>query len=391
MKILHIVNAYPPAWETGGPARIVYDISKELVKRGHIVTVYTTDILNSKSRLKNTKNPVCIDGVNVFHFKNLSNTLASKNIPIALGMMPALKLDVKNYDVIHAHLSRCFQSILVHHYAKKFEIPYILQPRGALPVTNKRKQKRLFDSFFGYSIIEDASKIIASSKIESDHYRDVFHDFPYEKVVHLPNSIDLKPYHNLPKKGGFKEKYSLDDSTKILLFLGRIHEIKGLDLLLQAFSEVVKCLRGLKLVIAGPDDGYLSRLRLFVKQLGIEDSVLFLGPLYEKDKLQAYVDADVFVLPSKSESFGNVVLEALACGTPVIVTKNCGVTEYLGSDCGCIIDYNEEQLRTTLIKFLQDTDLKRGCGERGKRLVFKEFDMDKIVGKLEELYRSMLS
>ena len=170
--------------------------------------------------------------------------------------------------------------------------------------------------------------------------------------------------------------------------MGRIHEFKGIDMLVRAFADLVKELDDAKLVIVGPDDGYTSTLKKIVTSLKINDKVLFTGLLFERDKLEAYVDADVFVLPSKSksESFGNVALEACACGTPVIVTSNCGVSEWISDNVGYVVDYDEVKLRDAIFKILRDEQLRRKFEEEGKKLMMKEFNWDNIVIKMEELY-----
>ena len=389
MRILQVISSFPPAYAYGGPAKVAYEISKELVKKGHEVTVYTTDVHDAHSRFKYDNNPMRVNGIEIYHFKNVSNELSHRNLAAAPMMALALNRNIKDFDIVHLHEYRSFQAILVHHYAKKYGIPYILQPRGSVPTISKSKQKKLFDALFGRSIFRDASKIIASSKIESDQYRDVFPELNNEKVVHIPNGIDLETYQDLPKKGEFKKKYSVNVDEKMILFLSRIHERKGADLLIGAFSELKNKFGNVKLVIAGPDEGYLDKLKRIVSKLDIEGEVIFPGPLYEEDKLEAYVDADIFVLPSKDryESFGNVVLEALACGTPVIVTNNCGVSEWIGDNVGYVVEYDKEQLQDAIFKILSDEELGKRFGEEGERLVREEFGWEKVVRKVEKLYR----
>jgi glycosyltransferase involved in cell wall biosynthesis len=390
MKILQVTNFFKPSWESGGPARVAYELSKKLVERGHEVTVYTTD--GFKSRLNVEKNkPVDVDGIKTYYFRNLSSYLARKMVlPIPYYLPMVVRKEIMDFDVIHIHEYRTVLAIVIHHYAKKYGIPYVLQPRGSVPTISKSKQKKLFDILFGQAIIGDANKIIASSKIESEQYRDVFPKLNNEKIVHMPNGIDLETYQNLPQKGEFKKKHSIKIDEKIILFLSRIHERKGADMLIEVFSKLKSKFDRVKLVIAGPDEGYLDTLKLIVSKLDIEREVIFPGPLYEKDKLEAYVDADVFVLPSKSkeESFGNVVLEALACGTPVIITNNCGVSEWISDDVGYVVNYDKDQLRDAIFKVLSDGELRRRFGERGKKLVMEEFDWDGIVRKLEGVYEN---
>lgn len=392
MKILQVVNAFPPAWSHGGPAQMTYNISKELATRGHEVTVYTGDICDATSRVPRARQPTEMDGIQLYRFRNLSNTLAYKNIPLTFGMALALRSNVHKYDVVHAHLYRCAQSIFVHRYAAKRNVPYILQPRGALALLGKGRVKLVFDKLFGHSIVKDASKIIASSRFESDQFQDIFADFPLDKVVHLPNYIDLRSYEHLPQAGQFRRKHGIDEPAKIVLFLSRIHEIKGADLLVAAFSRIKRAVNfPVKLVMAGPDEGYLRTLKSLAKDLKVDNDVIFPGPLYGREKLEAYVDADVFTLPSRYESFGNVVFEALACGTPVIVTNNCGVSEWICPDVGYVIEYDPGQLCSALLAVLQDEQHSKTLGNNGKELIKREFDWEKGILRLEKLYETVVS
>ncbi|NIT57028.1 MAG: glycosyltransferase, partial [Aliifodinibius sp.] len=208
-----------------------------------------------------------------------------------------------------------------HRYARKYSIPYVLQARGSLiTYFYKGWQKRIFDVIWGRRILKDAAKLVALTPIEAEQYRNM--GISEDKIEIIPNGIELSEFENLPERGRFRRKHDLGDDQRVILYLGRIHKIKikGLDLLVRAFAELTKPLNSVKLVIAGPDDGYLSSLKKLITDLGISNEVLFTGHLYGEDKVEAYVDADVFVLPSTYEIFGNVVLEACACGTPVIVT-----------------------------------------------------------------------
>ncbi|MBA7599969.1 D-inositol 3-phosphate glycosyltransferase [subsurface metagenome] len=395
MKILQVTPVFKPLWESGGIARAAYEISRSLAERGHDVTVYTTNRSLYNTNLPTNK-VLYLEGMKVYYFENLRKYFPAKNPPPPLPYyLPFIaRKEIKQFDVIHIHDYRTMLAVIIHHYAKKYNIPYVLQPRGSLPRISKSKQKQLFDALFGWAIINDASKIIASSKIESEQYLDVFNDIDLEKVVHIPNGIDLETYQNLPKKGEFRRKYSIAEDKKVILFLSRIHKRKGADFLIEAFNKLKNELEGVKLVIAGPDVGYLDKLKLIVNKLNIEDDVIFPGPLYEKDKLEAYVDADVFVLPSKDryESFGNVVLEACACDTPVIVTNNCGVSEWMINDGGrylveCV-ECNKIQIYNVLYKILTDEDKRKHMSKYAKKFV-RKFSWGNIIQKYEMVYKSL--
>ena len=388
MKILQVYPYFYPAWSYGGVTRVVYEISRCLADRGHEVTVYATDTLDGKSRVKPNSNPTYIDGVRTYYFKNLSNYLSFKyHLPLPLGMPFRIKEEVKKFDFIHLHGYPHFLNVLVYHYARKYGIPYVINTHGAvLPYFQKYGLHKIFSLFFGYRILKDASKVIALTKTEVEQYKKMGVD--EDKIEIVPNGIDLSEYDNLPERGEFREKYSIGDDEKIILYLGRIHKIKGLDLLVKAFADLTKELDGVRLVIVGPDDGFSSTLKRQVGDLKIGDKILFRGPLYERAKLGAYVDADVYVLPSVYEIFGITVLEACACGTPVIVTDRCGIADYV-EKVGCVVEYDKDQLRDAIFKILSDEGLRRRFGEEGRRLVSEEFGWSVIIKQIEKIYENV--
>jgi glycosyltransferase involved in cell wall biosynthesis len=388
MKILQITNFFKPSWESGGPARVAYEISKKLIERGHEVTVYTTDGFKSRLNVKKNK-PVDIDGIKTYYFRNLSSYLArSMVLPIPYYLSTVARNEIKDFDVIHIHEHRTMLATIIHHYAKNYRIPYILQTHGSvLPTFQKQRLKNIFDLFFGYNILRDASKVIALTKTEVEQYRKMGVD--RDKIEIIPNGIDQSEYNNLPERGEFRRKYSISDDEKIILYLGRIHKIKGLDLLVKAFSDLVKELNNVRLVIAGPDDGFLSPLKKQIGDLKIGDKILFTGPLYERDKLMAYVDANVYVLPSVYETFPVTVLEAWSCSTPVIVTDHCGIADFV-SKVGCVVEYDKSKLRDAIIKILGDERSRERFGEKGRRLVGEEFNWSVTINQIEKMYEDML-
>ena len=145
-------------------------------------------------------------------------------------------------------------------------------------------------------------------------------------------------------------------------------------------------------MLAGPDegDGYRRRLELLVAKLGLAGRVLFPGPLYEQDKWSAYRDADIFVLPSQNENFGNTAAEAIACGTPVVVTDCCGIAPLVDGTAGIVVSHSEESIRAALMSLLQDDSLRRllksKCDEVVSRLSWEE-----PIATMEALYRNLVA
>ncbi len=387
MRILQVSNFFKPSWETGGVTKVNYEISKNLVARGHEVTVYTTD--GYSSRLDVPKNrPVCVDGINVYYFYNIFRSLVKKmKLPTPYYLPFVLKKEIRNFDIIHIHEHRTLLAACVHYYAKKYNVPYVLQAHGSvLPHFQKQGLKKFFDIIFGYRVLKDASKLIALTETEAGQYMQMGMD--ESKICIIPNGIDPKEYENLPEKGEFRKKYSIKENEKIILYLGRIDKIKGIDLLIDAFSQLKCEFNNVKLVIVGPNNEYSSILKERVNDLNFTDLVLFTGPLSGKDKHTAYVDSDVLVYPSFFEIFGLVPLESIMCGTPIIVTDVCGCSEIITeANCGYLVKYGDVKGLTKKIKFtLDNSELCGRFVENGKRYICNNLSWENTVQKTEVFY-----
>ena len=377
MKSLHVIPYFTP--KRGGDVNVCYNLSKRLVKCGHEVTIITTDFEFDEEYVKTNEE------VNVIPFKCIANFGLFLYSP---KMKKWTKDNIKNFDVVHLHDFRSYQNNVIHKYAKNYEIPYVLQAHGSvLPFFAKQRLKKLYDLFWGYKILRDASKVIALTKTEAEQYKKMGVDENKIKIV--PNGIDPSEYNNLPEKGEFRRKCSIRNDEKIVLYVGRLHKSKGLDLLAKAFSDVSKELENIRFVLVGPDDGYQLALEGLIQALKIENKVLFTGFVTQDEKKKAFVDADVFVTPSFS-GFPVTFLEACACGTPIITTNKGDKLDWIHDNVGYVVEYDKDRLRNAIFKVLSDYGLRKRFGERGKKLVMEEFDWDKIVKRVEDSYMSCL-
>ena len=383
MKILQVTPVFYPAVAYGGIVGVVHEISKRLAERGHEVTIYTTDA-NKDSRIKD--NFSNMDKVEIYYFKNISNSLAwTHRLFISLSMILSIKKEIRNFDIIHIHDFRTFQSIVASHYAKKYGVPYVLQPHGSITSdVSKQRLKKWFDIVFGCRILKGAEKILALNETEAKKCTEM--GVEAENIEVVPNGIDLAGYKSLPRRGEFRRKYGVDG--KIVLYLGRIDKSKGLDLLFRAFAGISRKLDDLKLVIVGPDDGYLSNLKELIDHLKINDKIIFTGFISGKDKLSAYVDADVFVTPS-FYGFPLTFLEAMACGVPIITTDKGDFIEGIDNEVVFVVRYTEKELENALFRILTDDELRerfrRNCREK-----ISEYDWEVIVNKIEGIYSSVV-
>lgn len=384
MRILQVVSSFPPAYSYGGAVKVSYEVSKALTERGHKVTVFTTDTLNTQSRINESATQM--EGIDVYRFRNLSNNLAAKNLAIAPLMALNLRKIIQEFDVVHIHEYRSFQAIAAHYYAKKYNVPCVLQPHGSLPIIiEKQSLKKLYDMVWGNRILQDASKIVAVSRTEAEQFKQA--GIPDEKITVIPNGFDVRSFTDLPPAGQFREQYSIHEKH-IILYVGRIHKRKGIEFLIRAFNLFVRTQTGdeAALVIVGPDEGYRSSLEDIVEQLSLVDKVRFIG--YIPSLAAAYKDADVLVYPSVYEIFGLVPFEALLCGTPVIVTDDCGCGEIIKeAGCGYLVQYGDVAgLSEVLRSALEHPDANRKMVEAGRQYIMEHLAWERVVKQVEAVY-----
>ncbi|MCC6065669.1 MAG: glycosyltransferase [Thermofilum sp.] len=397
MRILHVIPYFPPASAFGGPPRAAYLVARELARRGHEVTVYTTDAKDLRTRIWDGKAPWVereVDGVRAVYFRNLTMLTVKMFKLFVTPALPArAQKEVKGFDVVHLHEFRTLQNAAAARAARDHGVPYVLQAHGSVPrVGSWKTLKLLYDTVYGYKLLRGASRAIALTKAEARHYKRM--GVPEEKIAIVPNGIDLSEYSDLPPKGAFKEKFNVPEDKRIVLYIGRIHWIKGVDILVKAYALLAKQ-PGFKdtiLVIAGPDDGYLGKVKSLVQDLGISDSVLFTGPLYGSDKLSAYVDAEFVVLPSRYETFPYVVLEAYACVKPVIASNVEAMPDIvLHGETGLLFRAGDEkELASALAHLLENPKETEKMGRNARKLAEEKYSMDKIAVELEKVYEEVI-
>lgn len=378
MKILQVLQFFSPVH--GGSAEAPYNLSRELVKRGHEVTIYTSDYKISHDYVSS------LPGARVVPFKTWL-TLAKFNF--TPGMSKFAREDLKRYDVIHMHNYRTFQNIVAHHYALKYCVPYVLQAHGSLGTYFSRGGlKRAFDSAWGYRMLKDASCSLALSEPERDQYTGTH--IPLKRVEIVSNGLHLDDFTRLPPTGIFRRKQGLASEDRVILYLGRVERNKGLDLLLKAFARLAGELPPAKLFIVGPDEGYAGKLKALAGELGVAAKVTFTGPLYGEHKLAAYVDADVFVLPSYYEIFGMAALEACACDIPVVVSDQCGVASIISRyKKGCVARCNVEAMTAAISGALASNS--RNAESSNPPDILRAYDWSEVARRIEAIYESVVA
>jgi glycosyltransferase involved in cell wall biosynthesis len=392
MRILKTVQSYFPFQERGGTVFKVRAIAQGLARRGHQITVLTAD-LGIRSRNPRGQFERCEwgwrleeGGVESVYLSTLARYRALTLNPGAMRFFAAA---LDRFDLVHIYGMYDLLGPAAGYFCRRRRLPCIVEPMGMYrPIVRSLAMKRLYRRLFGERLAALARFVIATSEQERRELAAA--GVGADRIAIRRNGIDVPG--NLPARGEFRSRWNLPTDAKVILFLGRVVSKKRPDLLIQAFTDW----RGRSpdrqtsiLLIAGPDegDGYLSRLKSLARALGASGNVLFLDPLYDENKWRAYRDADVFVLPSENENFGNTAAEAAACGTPVIVTDCCGVAS-LVKPAGLIVHPDRAELANALERMLGDADFnnrcRQGCAEVAGRLSW-----DAPLDQLEELYQQL--
>lgn len=374
MKILQVINLYSP--NHGGSAESVYQLSKYLVNDGHKVTIYCSDYKMTKEYYQL--------GVATWAFPT---KLAIANFHITPRMM---EYDFREFDVIHLHNLRSFQNIVASHYAIKYNIPYVIQPYGGvLPVFQKKMLKRIYDMCFGNKILHNARKVVAGVGRECVELKQM--GVPLSDIVMIPHLYNVEEFANLPAIGQFRKKYNIKEKH-ILLFLGRIHQIKGLDFLVHSFNLLNSKREDAFLVIAGADNGYQSSIEQLIKKLGLSKRVLFTGMLRGQDKLEVLVDASVLIQTSLYERSPGSPIDAILSNTPIIVTNGTGAGDIISKmDAGYLVNYGDTEELVRLINKVLDepTEIKEKT-QRARQQIIKTLSWAERVKDYEKVYESLI-
>lgn len=378
MKILQVIPRFNP--KHGGGVDVVYNISKYLARLGHNVTILTTDYQFNND----FANTIRKEGVEVLPFKHLFNYCLFIPSP---SIEDWISKNIQEFDIIHLNGSRSYQNNVVCKYAIKHNIPYIMQAHGSiLKIVSRKSIKLLYDWVWGYNIINHLSKCIALSESEKESY--CIAGIPENKIEIIPNGVDLEKFNTFPKQGLFRAKYNLTEE-KIIIYLGRLHKSKGIDILPSTLLKLLEKINNVKLVFVGPDDGYADEIKKTIKSYNLNNNVLFTGLVSEEEKVMALIDGDVFITP-QFYGFPISFLESWACGLPVVTTNNGDSIPWINENVGYVTNFDSSELAEALFNILNDPDKKEKFGNNAKILVQNELNWKVIVKQIEAFYESCI-
>jgi glycosyltransferase involved in cell wall biosynthesis len=354
--------------------------------------VCATDVCDEFSRLPKRETPRTSDGVDLHVFPNLSNRLAYHlQLFLPIGLSTYLSEHVGRFDVAHLHACRNIPGAIAAYHLRRAGVPYLLAPNGTAPRIERRLlAKRVFDVLMGQRILNRATRVLAVSNAERLQLRALGVEDHEIRVV--PNPVELDEFSSPIPRGVFRRRFGIDDPAPVVMFLGKLTPRKRVDVLVQAFARMAGgTSRTTRLVIAGNDMGAGAAIRSVVQAAGLGSRTIFTGLLRGQERLEALTDADVLVYPSQDEAFGLVPLEALLCGTPVIVADDSGcgeiVREVGGGEIVAVGDV--DALAQAIARALAKSPHSQSAAIADR--VRARYGGDVVCGQIEAVYREMVA
>lgn len=378
MNILHIVAGL---WkDSGGPSEVIPNLCASLVENGCNVTLATVDGPHSEATKVASRN-----GVNLISFKEKYFS----TIRYTPGLKAFLKSNVGNFDIVHNHGHWLYPNWIGCKYAKKANVPLVTTPHGTLVpgmLAKSSLKKRISWGVFDHDIVRYANKIHALSEAEKIGMEGRLRSANLNKVVVIPNGTYIPDQRSCRS---FYETYNVPNNKKILLFLSRVHPIKGIFDLVAVWKELSKQFSDWQLVIVGPSsESDKVKLNGLVADMA---TISFLGPLYGDDKLSVFSSASAFVLPSYAEGLPTAILEAAANKLPVVCSEECNFPELNLRNGSVVFSAGESSLKIALEKFLELNEFeKREIGENAYKFISQCFSWDRVAKDWIQVYREIL-
>lgn len=371
----------------GGPPVVVDRLCSELVSRGHDIQVLTTDQFadGDGAWMSSTERPYDLE---VFRVK------PGSRYPRSRELTQAIHRAVRNCNVVHVHTLWTHAGLSAMQVCLRSQKPYLVMPHGMLDPHSLERgwlKKQIYGRMIEWPLLRRATGMCYTHTEEERLANESCPGLPRGFIVELGAESPPPCPHSELRTNFFKIFPQLRDHL-VVLFLGRLHPKKGLDLLIPAFARVVQRIRNAHLILVGPGDAtYIGSIRQKVAELDLEAKVTLTGPLYGKSKWEAMAASDLFVLPSYQENFGLAVVDAIRSGLPVLLSRRVNlwddvVTAGAGRDCELAVDSVSAQIESCLL----DTDWRATTVSAGIRLLESRFNWSSSAKLLEGIYENAL-
>jgi len=299
---------------------------------------------------------------------------------------------VRNADFVTLHSLYSFPVLAGYMLARFHRKPYGIFPHGVLAPFQRQvsmRTKWLYNNLFADRILKNASVIFYSSEGERDETSVL--GFRTSSVV-IPDGFDAAGFSKLPDRGSFRARFLNGHTGPLVLFLARLNAKKGIDLLIQAMGRVLTERPEARLAIVGPPDppSFNKQVLQWVRESGVESKTVLPGVADQTMRLEAYSDADIFVLPSHAENFGHSIFEAMACGIPVVVSETLNfATTFSEAGAGLALPRTSEAFSAAIIDLIDRPAVRREMGSRG-RILARQYSLEETGAKVAKTAESIL-
>ena len=371
MKILHVIQTLEEEKGGGVTARNL-KLIEYLEKKNN-----KNFIISLKSKVKNNSKQA-------FRYKNRNYFLEYINERFPLPFPNIFKIAklVRNADVVHLTSFWTLLNAYVYIFCKLFSKNYVICPAGALIIFGRsRTIKYIYYQIIGKYIIKDCSAIISITKKEKKQFKEK--NIPLSKIFNIPNGIDLNK--NELKKLCYLNDFNYKKNKPYILFVGRLHFIKGPDLLLKAFNSIADKIPYHNLIFAGNDEGMEKELKKEAKKSKFAERIHFIGFISGSEKDNLYKNADLLVIPSRSEAMSLVVLEAGLHGLESIFTDQCGLNELSHRNLGKCVKVDSNEISNSIINHIKSKKTVKNLELID--YVSNNFNWDKISNKYIKVFK----
>lgn len=422
MKVLHVIPSVAERY--GGPSQAIRGMCRALVKQGHEVTVFTTNIDGPYDLDVPLDHPVEMDGVKIRYFQ----VQRPRSYSFSFPLVKAIKEEAGRFDLVHIHSIFNWPITPAAFFCRKLNVPYIVRPCGMLdPIPLKKayesgwaptsiylKQRFLKRQYFKgrylkslynrrsylkkilYLVFMEKRNLEGAAAIHFTSVPEMMATQPYRigaPAFVVPLGVDLNDGREVVAAKDFRKQHANLDGKKIVLFLSRVDAKKGLDLLIPALGSLGERFNDFVFVLAGNGSAdYEKQVRKLLHDYRLADRTILTGFVQGAAKWSILRAASIFVLPSYHENFSMAAVEAMSAGLPVVISDQVGIHEEVSrAGAGLVVPQNREELAGAIAKLLQDSELREDMGRKARRLVERKFSWERGARDLSGVYEDVLN
>jgi glycosyltransferase involved in cell wall biosynthesis len=392
LRVLYVASGVAPRF--GGLYKDIPGLCTAMSRSGFDVQLFATNADGAGGSVDvPIERNIHHDGYRVQYFRGIPLPGRWVGFGLSPGFARALRIAVPKADVVHIYSLYNFPSTYAAYLARRYGIPYVIEPHGSLDdvvFEHHRGRKKLYERLIERRNLFGAAAVRFLSEQEVKNARGTIGEGLRQVVI--PSGIDMETFVPRSSAEEVLRRYRLPQESHdhLLMFVGRLHRKKGLDLLAKAFVKIVALEPHAHLAILGPDEGMGDEVRALLESADASDRATFLGLVTGQDKIDLMAAASVVVIPSYSENFCNVAIEAMALRRPVIVSTGVAIGPAIeGAGAGIMVKPEADQVAAATLWLLRNTESAARIGEAGYCLVNREFKWDRVSELTGHLYLSL--